>query len=104
MKVDFKNIARNTINGLTNIGCEARHFVKNSKIVSKDKLDEFVKSDSVKSKIDLIKDSNVAKQVKEYGISKDTLFGAGIVLVALGLATKAVLGIKNKIQELRKNG
>ena len=82
------NVSSKVIDGLNRVGSAVVDNTKRVKTLVLDKKDSFVKSETYK---------NIVSKA-----NKNTLIGAGVVAVALGLAIKCVKEILDKTSEFKK--
>lgn len=79
---DFRDIPRNAIKGVNSIGESVTGFCK-------DKADSFTKT-------------SAGEFLKKHDINKNTFIGAAILAGATYLAGKCILGIRDKVREIKK--
>ncbi len=83
-----KAVVKNGIKGTNEIGSAVRGYAKDFKVSA----DTFINNhESVK---------NIAQKAKNNKVGKDTFVGFAVIIAALYLAGKCLIGLKNKISSL----
>jgi len=83
--MEIQNIKANVVKGLNDIGTKTTSAAKQAVSFVQEQSDRFIKKDAIKNN----------------GINKNTVIGAGVVAAVLVLATKCLKTVTGKIAEVK---